>query len=245
MDELDEIFTSHEKRSYTTLLRKGPMTVFELSKETGIARTKLYEVCERLVRKGLLEVGVGKQKKIYIAREPGNILSLVEERFREIEKTRSRISSILPVLEKMHAMKKADGEMVTVIKGETAIINHFENLSGAVKKTVVFAKALAPTKYTGRWERWLKTMKERGSLFRAVYEHSPQTEEAKKIAKKFGFEIRFINEDIVGRVDWAVYDERIFHIAIWDSATLIQINSPEVAKAFLSVFDTLWGTAEK
>ncbi len=244
LDALEEIFTPHEKKSYVMLLRKGPLTVFELSKETGIARAKLYEVCERLVRKGLLEVGVGKNKKVYVAKSPNNILTFVEERFRSLEETRYRLAEIVPDLEKIHAMGKGEGEMVTVIKGEPAIINHFETLSETVKDAVVVAKALAPTKYTGRWERWLKSMKDRGSRFRAVYDSSQQTKEVAKIAGKLGFEIRF-STDLVGKVDWAVYDKRIFQIAVWDSSTLIQIASPEVSQVFLSVFEILWDSAEK
>lgn len=45
-------FSTYEARAYLTLLRKSPVTGYQLSKQSGIPRSRVYETLERLVVKG-------------------------------------------------------------------------------------------------------------------------------------------------------------------------------------------------
>jgi sugar-specific transcriptional regulator TrmB len=48
-------FSSDEVLLFTTLLKKGALTVLQLSRETYIERTKIYNLVEKLIKDGLLE----------------------------------------------------------------------------------------------------------------------------------------------------------------------------------------------
>lgn len=45
-------FSTYEARAYLTLLRESPVTGYQLSKHSGIPRSRVYETLERLVAKG-------------------------------------------------------------------------------------------------------------------------------------------------------------------------------------------------
>jgi HTH-type transcriptional regulator, sugar sensing transcriptional regulator len=55
--------TEYESKAYLALLRKQSSTASELSKLSGVPRTRVYEVLDRLARNGLCIEILGKEKK--------------------------------------------------------------------------------------------------------------------------------------------------------------------------------------
>ncbi|HFM9352046.1 TPA: helix-turn-helix domain-containing protein, partial [Enterococcus faecium] len=49
-------FSEMETRVYTTLLEKGNLTGYEVSKISGVPRSKVYNILEKLLKKNLIVV---------------------------------------------------------------------------------------------------------------------------------------------------------------------------------------------
>ena len=47
-------FTAGEEKVYIALLKIGSSTTGQIAKEAGVSRSKLYEILEKLVRKGMV-----------------------------------------------------------------------------------------------------------------------------------------------------------------------------------------------
>ncbi|MCC7304210.1 hypothetical protein IT418_02240 [bacterium] len=56
-------YTKEESLLFVTLLKKGAMTILQLSRETGIERTKIYSLAEKLIRDGLFDEQLDYKKK--------------------------------------------------------------------------------------------------------------------------------------------------------------------------------------
>jgi sugar-specific transcriptional regulator TrmB len=61
--------SQYEAEAYTTLLREGPLTGYELGKRSKVALPRIYDVLERLQRRGLVLVQPGDPPH-YRAEEP-------------------------------------------------------------------------------------------------------------------------------------------------------------------------------
>lgn len=54
-------FTEYETKAYVTLLELGKATGYELSKQSSIPRSKIYNILETLYKKGLVQKNQGEQ----------------------------------------------------------------------------------------------------------------------------------------------------------------------------------------
>ena len=81
IDEFMELgFSEYEAKIYLALLRESPATAYEAGRSSGVPTSKVYEVLNRLVEKGvLLVVDEGKTKK-YVPIEPDEFLDEYKSR---------------------------------------------------------------------------------------------------------------------------------------------------------------------
>ena len=74
-----------ESKIYLSTLELGEGTVQEISKKSGVVRTSLYYIIERLVREGFLVETKRNNKKFYTACSPVDVASKLRSRIREFE----------------------------------------------------------------------------------------------------------------------------------------------------------------
>ncbi|MEG0254059.1 MAG: helix-turn-helix domain-containing protein [Vagococcus sp.] len=75
-------FSEMETLVYTTLLEKGVMTGYEVSKQSGVARSKVYNVLEKLMKKNLVVVNKS-EPKLYNAISSDEFLSRLEKNVKQ------------------------------------------------------------------------------------------------------------------------------------------------------------------
>lgn len=90
--ELKNIGLSDEEAAvYTAALELGPATVLEIARKTGLNRTTLYGVTERLTEKRLLVRSLAEKRTLYVAEPPEKLSLLLKERL-------SKLDELLPEL---------------------------------------------------------------------------------------------------------------------------------------------------
>ncbi|MFZ0390518.1 MAG: helix-turn-helix domain-containing protein, partial [Calditrichia bacterium] len=72
-------FTQYEARAYITLLRNYPSTRYELSKNSGIPRSAIYDVIRRLESYGAVSAISSRPEK-YVPLSPDDFLNMLEQR---------------------------------------------------------------------------------------------------------------------------------------------------------------------
>lgn len=75
-------FSEMETLVYTTLLEKGVMTGYEVSKQSGVARSKVYNVLEKLIKKNLVVVNKS-EPKLYNAISSEEFLDQLEKNVKQ------------------------------------------------------------------------------------------------------------------------------------------------------------------
>ena len=109
---LEEIgLTPGEIKSYLALLELGASSTGPIAKASGVSRSKLYIILDKLEKKGLVS-HVEQNGVIYFqAAEPSKINDYIRKRKEELEGIATDFERFLPQLTKLH---KQAGKVQTV-----------------------------------------------------------------------------------------------------------------------------------
>ncbi len=99
-----------ESICYSSLLELGSSRVGDIIKKTGIPSSKIYEILDKLIKRGFVTYVIKNNVKHFQASDPKTLLNYIEERKRKIEE-------IMPqLLLKQKLSKKQSVEIFMVIK---------------------------------------------------------------------------------------------------------------------------------
>ena len=70
--------SEYEVKAYLSLLEKNPLNGYSLSKESGIPRSRIYEVLDMLKTKGMVFEQSDEKTTIYYPLEPKLLISKLE-----------------------------------------------------------------------------------------------------------------------------------------------------------------------
>ena len=111
--ELEQIgFNKSEIKIYLGLLKIGPSSSGPIIKESKTANSKVYEVLEKLIQKGMVSHFMKENVKYYKATNPKMLLNYLEEKKLKIEKEEGKINKLLPSLLALSKEKEEDKEAV-------------------------------------------------------------------------------------------------------------------------------------
>ncbi len=121
--------TQYEAEAYSTLVREGPLTGYELGKRSKVPLPRSYDVLERLGERGLALIQPGDPPR-YLAEDPARFLNHL----------RSSMTARLEELAvRLTVVASPDaGEEFWVIRGHDKIRNRAAAMIGAAEKSVEF-----------------------------------------------------------------------------------------------------------
>ena len=110
---LDLGFSRNESRVYLVLLKNGLSNPTEISSNTSIHRTNVYDCLGRLIEKGLVNYIYKEGKKYYQASDPNKIKDILKEK-------EQKFYEILPQMLKIRQVTQ-NKELVEIHKGMKAL----------------------------------------------------------------------------------------------------------------------------
>jgi sugar-specific transcriptional regulator TrmB len=113
-----------ESICYTALLELGSSKVGEIVKKTGIPSSKIYEILDKLIKRGLASYVIKSNVKHYQASDPKSLINYIEEKKKKVEK-------ILPEL--LLKQQLSSKQSIELYEGQKAIFTLFTNLIGETK----------------------------------------------------------------------------------------------------------------
>ncbi len=237
--------TKGESKVYLALLKKGMISAGPLTKESKISRSKVYEITDRLVEKGLAsfisENGIKKFKAI----DPKLIPDYLEKQKDLIELQKVDFNKILPTL--MMQIKYNEKEQsVEVFEGWKGMKNIFNNLIKDAKKgDKWYAFGMPKTMSKERlifFSKWRKQTDKIG-----IHQYLIANEEirnSEELAPKSRYSnIRYLNQETPTTVD---IFKKFTILIIWsEKPILILVKSQQVSESFMKFFDNIWKQARE
>jgi len=162
---LEDIGLTHgEAKVYLALLETGQTTTGPIVKKSKISASKVYDILDRLMAKGLVSMVTKEKTKYFSATNPARLLDYMKEKEDEIKKRKKEVEEILPSLEKIG----------TVIPSQYAEVAFgFEGLKGLANKMLVGVEK------GDEWIFWSFYTKD-PEKFRKVYDFYREFDEDRK-----------------------------------------------------------------
>ena len=123
--------TEGESKTYLALLELGASTTGAIVKSSGVSRSIIYNVLERLAQKGLVSVITRERTKYFQAADPSRIMDYLEEKELKFAENRKKISELLPKLASMQkSANKSSASLYLGFRGMIAAHEHsYQKLS--------------------------------------------------------------------------------------------------------------------
>lgn len=142
IDDLMDIgFTQNEAKTYFALVSLESAAASNLVRITGIRDSKIYQILDRIEKKGFITVQNGTPKK-YMAVHPTapleNMRLIFEKEFQNKKRLINRLTTILPP---MYHENEDTPKLAYIIKGKKNILNHIKRLT---EETEISAVLMMP-----------------------------------------------------------------------------------------------------
>ncbi len=152
-------FSEYECKAYLTLLEDYPLNGYALSKNSGIPRSRIYEVLKNLITKQMVFEQAEEKNKLYYPMEPDIFIKKLKENYQAV------FSNISQYAGNLYKTKRQDDKLV-VIKGRQNIISFLNLLiKGAEKRIALSIWDEEIREITPELDNALK----RGVMLRGIY----------------------------------------------------------------------------
>jgi sugar-specific transcriptional regulator TrmB len=238
--------TEGEIKVYLALLELGSTTSGKITKKCGISGSKVYEVLDRLMNKGLAASIIKNGVKNFEAASPERIMDYMEEKKKDIEKEKISIQKIIPQL--LLRRKEAKNAAARVFTGWEGLKTANEDIINTLKKGEEWL-SMGLTEQPKSWEVYFtkrqKVRAQKGIIQKHLLNEKYKSlyEQRKKLPHT---EFRFLPKEFEMPTSTEIYANKVMIMIISkEDPMAIMIESDAVADSFRKYFYALWRTAKK
>jgi sugar-specific transcriptional regulator TrmB len=233
-------FSDYEIRVYTSLLSNQKMSASEISKETRIPQTKIYQVIKKLANKGFVNILPGHPTKFEIA-PPKNTLSSVID---ELEDRRKKLIEAIQNLQESYELSKIKEEEIVSFLDWKSFEKKVEEVDEKAKEEIdIFSRFKYPK---GGWLESLEKAVKRGVKIKVAGVVNDKNKELAAFSyKKIGCEVCKLPIIYESTISFGVIDLSSVNLTIEsekDPTNFIYLllENKGAVRLFKSFFDSMW-----
>ena len=242
---LEEIgLTKGEIEVYLALLELGLSTTGKITKESGISSSKVYEVLQRLVNKGLVSYVIQNGKQHYSATSTEQLLNFLEEKKKEISNGQEEIRKIMPYFESKRKHNKLPEAVI--YRGKKGALFLLDDIirDGKEKfqkkeefEVVGCGNEDYVTYFPSQINEYVKFAKKYHIRERLIFGKGIKT-------SNDNANIKYLPPELNLPVRTIVYGDKVAIVDFAEPMTLIIIEKKSVANAYMNYFNALWKIAK-
>ncbi|MFC1752349.1 TrmB family transcriptional regulator [Thermoproteota archaeon] len=241
--------TQGEIKVYDALLELGESTRTELAKKSGISPSKIYDVANRLLEKGIIS-SVKKEGVIHFsAADPERIKDFIEQKQEEINKEKEFVDKILPTL--LLKYQKTEEEVdIEVFYGWQGMKTAYNDIIKRMSKgeiNYIFGASIGKDwKQADRFFiNYRKGSEKKGYKIKIIFNedvrgHKPRTD---YYEKNRNHEVKYLHQSTFSEIN--LYKDTVLFVMLLKKPIVIRVKNKEAADSFRKFFDTMWDLAKK
>ena len=234
--------TEGEAKVYLSLSELGSSTVGPIVKESRVAYSNIYDILNRLIKKGVVSFLIKNKTKHFQAAPPTNLVKYLEKKESEISKQKAALEKALPSLEELQQGKESqEAEVFIGLKGlRSAYEKLYKNIPASEEALFFYLhkEEYAETSdiFYNSISELAKNLNNRG-IANKQYKKSLFAQKAKYL------NVKFVDFPIPGNID--IVKDKVMIITWSPTPTAILIHSKTVADNFKDYFNEVWQTTTK
>ena len=242
---LEEIgLTKGEITVYLTLLKIGETTTGKIIEEAQISSGKIYEILDKLMKKGLVSFITKEKTKYFSAASPKRILDYMHQKEKDLKSKEQELIEDLPNLLELEKFtkKKIDIKLFQGYEGiRTAI---WEVLSELTLKDEVIAMGVhskKQEKFNLLWPPWHKERIKKKITCRIIL--TEKGTEYYNMFKKMKYtEVKTIEGITPSAID--VIGDLGMIFSHGENPSVLSIKHPDIVQSFKTFFESVLGQAK-
>ena len=243
---LEELgLTPSEVKVYLALLELGKASAGVVATRSRTTSSKIYEVLDKLMEKGLVSVIVESGVKKFTAADPSLLFSIVEEREEALNKQKIALRKTLPKLRERAELAKHQSES-KIYTGMKGLQTAFREGSRKMKKGDIILAMNVPSRsdmVNLFFSRYAKEIEEKQILVRGIYSPDAKGEMQTQIKSEY-YQIRY-HKNLTPAAINVLGNRVIIFPKETLTPTLFVIDNADVAESFRQQFKVLWELAEE
>ena len=235
--------TQGEAKVYLAMIQIGPSRVGKIVEISGVSQSKVYNVLDRLILKGLASYNLQDNIKHFQSLEPSRLHEYIQRKEDEIRRQKEGLAQIINNLSKnVYATKRSTSE---IFAGERSLRSAYMTILSDSKKGDIlryfYPYPDAHENASPFYSRFYKYQKSKGLIERGIvnsdFKNSQHFKEIPKDVK-----LRHVNFPLPGTID--IFTNKLL-IIDWKTITGILITSSEITGIFADYFDSVWKIAQR
>ena len=237
---LEELgFTKGEAKVYLALLELGSTTLGPIVKSSGISRSKVYDILERLAQKGVVSKIQKKEGLTFQALPPEALLGYLATKKKVLEQEEKRLKAALPLLQKLAPKPKVEVMVYEGFDGFKALIDRAtsELEKGDVYEAMGISKTTEAMRYYAKRIHEIQTKKR--YIVRSIFDELGAFKIAERITPLH--EIRILPPGWHTPALFTAYkDTATIQFGKGENIVCIAVRNEDIATSFKTAFKAMW-----
>jgi sugar-specific transcriptional regulator TrmB len=234
--------TQGEVKVYRALLSLGESTVGGLGKSSGVSKSKLYDVLDRLIGKGLVGSIVKDGVRHFSANDPKMILDYLSKKQLELAKTVKEAEAALPEFEKSRNLYSPK-RIAEVFQGYRGIKAIREELLSSMKNGDELLVLGAPRVANEKWEHWFLAFHRKreaaGIKLRIIYDSNARDYGVKRTRFKLT-KVKYLPSGLLSPNWIDVFNNAVLFVILLDEPIALVVRDKNLVESFRAYFDLMW-----
>jgi len=196
---LQEIgLTKSEIKVYRALLEMGSSSKDPLVKKAKISSSKIYEVTDKLIEKGLVSYSLKNNVKYFSTASPNRIKDYLEEKKNKIIEQEKSFDAVLPELNRIHSSLKQeqDAEVFKGWKGLETVYDDIINNLGKGGTSYVIGASTGVDKEASRrfYKKIMRKTNQAGIKLKIIFNRDTYNNIKSSTSPKSHITSRYLNQ---------------------------------------------------
>lgn len=235
--------TPGEIKTYLALLKIGQSSTGAIAKESQVSRSKLYNILDKLEKKGLASHVEKNGVTNFQAAEPAKIKDYLKDKEEEIKDLQDEFENYI---EKLESYQQQSGKVqnVTIYQGIKGLITAHEHTYLKLKKGEEYfylgIPKDQPESHHLYWQRDHLRRVKAGIKCKLLFNPDTPKETLKNRNKFKNCDSRYIPADIKTPAYFLIYKDTVMISIPSENPVAIEITSQEIADSFKAYFKEFW-----
>ena len=237
--------TQGEAKVYFALLEVKIATPTMIVSVAKISASKVYDILQRLIAKGLVSSVLLGKKRQYQAANPERLLEYVKQKEKEFQIQEKNFRRVLPDLQQKY-LQTHEEQNTEIFEGIHGIKTIFEKSLAETKKGEMILLLGYPKLASEIFDSYNKDFQQRratlGIRMKAIFNKDAWFWKKREPRKMI--QCKYLSEDIVTPAFVIIFNNNVGTIIVTKAQkTCVLIKNKEVADSYRRYFDLLWDQA--
>lgn len=240
--------TEGEIKVYRALIKLGSTTSGPLTDESGVPRSKIYQILNKLIKKNLASYIVKEKTKYFQAEDPSKLKDYINKKEKKIQEQKEKINKLVSnlQLQKGLGVNKNEAQIYIGFKGIQTVHEHmYLKLQKGEGFYYLGIPSYQKEKYHLYWQRDHVKRARLGIKSRALFN---QKTEKKVLKNRNSYKLsvaRYMPFPIETPA-WIMGYKDVTVIGLQsEEGMAIEIVNQQIADSFKQYFETLWKLSKK